>query len=64
MPEHAREKKIGITLPPQRNFCTPEGPLVHHSSMMGKSKKPAQTPKDREREYEALYRSVGLSLEE
>jgi hypothetical protein len=31
---------------------------------MGKSKKPAQTSKDREREYEALYRSVGLSSEE
>jgi hypothetical protein len=31
---------------------------------MGKSKKPAQTPKDREREYEALYKSVGLSSEE
>ena len=31
---------------------------------MGKSKKPAQTPKDREREYEAFYRSVGLSSEE
>jgi hypothetical protein len=37
---------------------------VHHSSTMVKSKKPAQTPKDREREYEALYRSVGLSSEE
>jgi hypothetical protein len=37
---------------------------VYHSSTMGKSKKPAQTPRDREREYEALYRSVGLSLEE
>jgi len=31
---------------------------------MGKSNKPAQTPKDREREYAALYRSVGLSSEE
>jgi hypothetical protein len=31
---------------------------------MGKSKKPAQTPRDKEREYEALYRSVGLSSEE
>jgi len=31
---------------------------------MGTSKKPAGTPKDREREYEALYRSVGLSSEE
>ena len=64
VPEHAREKKIGINSPPQRNFCTREGPLVYNSSTMGKSKKPAQTPRDREREYEALYRSVGLSSEE
>jgi len=43
---------------------TCEGPSVHHSSTMGTSKKPDRTPKNREREYEALYRSVGLSLEE
>ena len=49
-------KKIGINSPP--------GPLVYHSRTMGKSKKPAQTPRDKEREYEALYRSVGLSSEE
>ena len=37
---------------------------MHHSSTMGTSKKPAKTPKDREREYEALYWSVGLLSEE
>ena len=41
-----------------------KGPSVYRSSRMGKSKKPSQTPKDRERGYEALYRSVGLSSEE
>jgi hypothetical protein len=42
----------------------PTNPYHQFTCTMGKSQKPAQTPKDREREYEALYRSVGLSLEE